>query len=208
MFSFQISCQNVAVCSFLMLKGLQAFVSSSLSFVFVFRVCSGLCESVWGHKEHLAITSVTSPFPGPLFALMQKGTLVPFRQLKPHTVLGLCSISVQCQVCTKTFFGLWASKCRWTPYGCYLPRQTCSIMFEVGIRLGRIWGSKMLDAAYYVGTAYISELSNCILLNAAIVLSWGVFGCVWRQWIGTWKAGTHLVPFILARCFSCLQMLK
>jgi len=103
MFSFQISCQNVAVCSFLMLKGLQAFVSSSLSFVFVFRVCSGLCESVWGHKEHLAITSVTSPFPGPLFALMQKGTLVPFRQLKPHTVLGLCSISVQCQVCTKTF---------------------------------------------------------------------------------------------------------
>lgn len=86
--------------------------------------------------------------------------------------------------------------------------QTCSIMFEVGIRLGRIWGSKMLDAAYYVGTTYISELSNCILLNAAIVLSWGVFGCVWRQWIGTWKAGTHLVPFILARCFSCLQMLK
>lgn len=47
--------------------------------------------------------------------------------------------------------------------------QTCSIMFEVGIRPGRILGSKMLDTAYYVRTAYISELSDCILLNAALM---------------------------------------
>lgn len=170
MFSFQISCQNVAVCSFLMLKGLQAFVSSSLSFVFVFRVCSGLCESVWGHKEHLAITSVTSPFPGPLFALMQKGTLVPFRQLKPHTVLGLCSISVQCQVCTKTFFGLWASKCRWTPYGCYLPRggATCCMQQKMLLWTGCFYSCWLLyyrNRSFLIFYPEVFWVANSITIN-------------------------------------------
>lgn len=118
MFSFQISCQIVAARSVLMLKNLQTCVSS-LSFVFVFRVCGGLCEcggSGGAPGHHVSHFTTGDPS---AFCFHAAGDSSVGVQLKPHTVLVPHNISVQFQVCVKTF-GLWASRCRWVLYGCYL----------------------------------------------------------------------------------------